>query len=162
MLCGELGCLRRRPLLPHPCERICAQFGGRHQLFIGVSTPLVWAATRPPPPVAPEEQAGAVDIPDSASELAAAARAPSVQEGSTAGGLPAQSRAHSMVGAGLGAASEAGLTSPRTPAGAATPALDPYVAAAALGALTDRDAPRRAPCLSARNVHEVRHACAAL
>ncbi len=113
------------------------------QLFVGVSTPLVWAATRPAPP---GEEEVDVDVPDSASDLL---------EQQAGGGAAATTDP-------AGAA-----TAPATPRTDAShpPALqqsasgraraDPYAAAAAAGALTDRDAWRRAPCLRVREVHEL-------
>lgn len=124
-------------ILPLSCPP--PQYGGRTQLFIGVSSPLVWAATRPEPPtiLTGDED---LDVPDSPSQLTRPNSRPlSSKEkgpGSTVGGGPA----------------DQGATTP----GACVPLeIDPYVAAAAAGALTDRDAPRRAPCFAARAVHEV-------
>jgi hypothetical protein len=104
-----------------------AQFGGRQQLFLGVSTPLVWSATRPS------------DLAPAMSE-AAATPSPVFQSGA----LEGQSQS---LGEGV-PAMESAAAAPPTP-------LDPYTAAAASGWLTDRDIARRAPCLMALPVYEL-------
>jgi len=112
-------------------------FGGRQQIFIGVTTPLVWAATRPPPPkddlLEDEDESG------TSSDEAA-----SLPPGSDINSRPASAQPRappSLLGTGTG------VQQPQQP--------DAYTIAAALGALTDKDAPRRAPGLTARDTHEV-------
>jgi hypothetical protein len=88
----------------------------------------VWAATRPPEPV-----------PFDADDMLASGT-----------GSPTRPLSAAFPGADPaadGSAGEAG-SKPATPS-------DAYAAAAMFGALTERDAPRRAPCLAARGVHEV-------
>lgn len=115
-------------------------WGGRQQAFIGVSTPLVWAATRPPPPAPPpSEGEGYSDDGSFPAEH---------QHINAALSATTKSRAASVVADAAAEGSEGALEPAQAP-------LDVYAAAAAFGALTERDAPRRAPCLAAREVHEV-------
>ncbi|KAF5836503.1 hypothetical protein DUNSADRAFT_5889 [Dunaliella salina] len=116
-------------------------FGGRQQVFIGVTTPLVWAATRPPPPK--EDLLEDEDESGSSSDEAA-----SPPPGSDLNSRPASGQPRAtpfLLGTSTGL--QGTLQQPQPP--------DAYTIAAALGALTDRDAPRRAPGLTARDTHEV-------
>lgn len=112
------------------------QWGGRQQCYIGVSTPLVWAATRPPPPVPLGE--------DFLAPTSAAPSRPMSGKHDHTDHAETESTTSALPD---GMALEGG-SKPAT-------AADAYASAAAFGALTDKDAPRRAPCLAARDVHEV-------
>ncbi|GFH20482.1 uncharacterized protein HaLaN_17610 [Haematococcus lacustris] len=118
-------------------------FGGRHQLYLGVSTPLVWAATRPAPPLAPEEEAVGHSDAGEAEE----------QAGHSPMTTPPATLQRDTVANSQSATSRPVSAAPLLPPSASHAAV--YAAAEAVGALTDRDAGRRAPCLMAHSVHDL-------
>ncbi|KAL6753539.1 hypothetical protein V8C86DRAFT_2725244 [Haematococcus lacustris] len=118
-------------------------FGGRHQLYLGVSTPLVWAATRPAPPLAPEEEAVCHSDAGEAEE----------QAGHSPMTTPPATLQRDTVANSQSATSRPVSAAPLLPPSASHAAV--YAAAEAVGALTDRDAGRRAPCLMAHSVHDL-------
>ncbi len=134
-----------------------SQFGGRQQVFIGVTTPLVWAATRPPPPkeeLRDDEDDDSGSCSESTGSNVPGSAANSRPQSAQAPSLAASNRGSgprvspSLLGTG-GLLAGSAAAQPQPP--------DAYAIAAALGALTDRDAPRRAPGLTARDTHEVGH-----
>jgi len=129
-------------------------------VFIGVTTPLVWAATRPPPPQ--EDLLEDEDEAESSSEDEGSPPSASASNSRPASARPLSGTASIRIGprasllpVGMLGTGMLGNTQQQQPTQQQQQQPDPYTVAAALGALTDRDAARRAPGLTARDTHEV-------